>query len=403
MPVLPSHALTSVQQSPTEAAFVQDPYHFYAQARALGELVQWTDYDMPVALSHRAVSILFKDRRFGRMPPADLAPTDLPAHLKDFRRTEKHSLLDLDGPAHVRLRRLVVAPFSTARAVDLTPMVESIAEDLVGALPHGPFDLIKAFAEQLPIRVVSKIIGVPDAMGPQLLSWSHAMVGMYQAGRTYEDEVAANTAAADFYDYLNTFVDGRLAAPDDDLASELVTRRGEDRLERDELISLLVLLLNAGHEATVHSIGNALYTLLRLDQPFDVAASSALSQTTDETLRFDPPLHMFHRYALENVELCGFEFARGQKIGAVIGAANRDPALWPKPDVFDPSRQGSPLISFGAGPHFCLGAPLARLELEVAIKSLLNAELNLRLVEQPVYADTYHFHGLTRLMVERSG
>lgn len=399
----PAKELKAIAQSPKDPAFVQDPYPFYGRARAHGELVHWTDYDMPVAFSHRAVSILLKDRRFGRMPPNDVAPEGLPDHLADFRRTEAYSLLDLDGPAHVRLRRLVVAPFSTARATDLAPMIEATAAELVDDLPAGPFDLIAAFAEKLPIKVISKIIGVPDAMGPQLLAWSHAMVAMYQAGRTHADEVAANDAAAAFYAYLNGFLDDRLAAPDGALASELVARDRADALERDELISLLVLLLNAGHEATVHSIGNAVYTLLAQDQPFGVARPGALGQTVDEVLRFDPPLHMFHRYALEDVELCGFRIPRGQKIGASLGAANRDPAQWRDPDGFDVTRQASPLISFGAGPHFCLGAPLARLELEIAIKALFNPDLNLRLVEQPRYNDTYHFHGLTRLMVEKSG
>ena len=402
--MLNTHAkdLKVIQQSPQDAAFVQDPYAFYARARGLGELVYWADYDMPVALSQRAVSVLLKDRRFGRMPPADLAPKDLPDHLPDFRRPEAYSLLALDGPPHVRLRRLVIAPFSTARALDLAPMIKAEAQKLAAALPDGPFDLITAFAQKLPIKVISNIIGVPNEMGPQLLAWSHAMVAMYQAGRTHAVEVAANDAAAAFYTYLNDFLDTRLAAPTDDLASELVSRSSDDPLERDELISLLVLLLNAGHEATVHSIGNAIYTLLSQDQPFDVTHPDVLSQTTEELLRFEPPLHMFNRYALEDTDLCGFHIRRGQKIGASLAAANRDPALWPDPDRFDPTRQSSPYISFGAGPHFCLGAPLARLELEIAVKALFNPDLNLRLIEQPLYGDTYHFHGLTRLMVEKT-
>ena len=391
--------MRTITQSPTDAAFVQDPYPFYDRARGLGDVVHWDDYAMPVAFSHRAVSVLLKDRRFGRTMPG-LAPP--PAdHLRDFQAVETHSLLELDGKPHTRLRRLVVSPFSAARVADLAPLIKSIADDLIAAFPKGPFDLIEAFAQRLPIAVISRIIGVPDAMGPQLLDWSHAMVAMYQAGRTPRDEAAANTAAAAFRSYLSDFIAQRRRAPANDLISELLARQDAgDTLTADELTSTIVLLLNAGHEATVHTIGNGMAAALRFGPGITAAAPDSL---TEEVLRFDPPLHLFTRFAYEDTVLCGQPIRQGQKIGAALAAANRDPAVWDRPHVFDPARPNSPHLSFGAGPHFCLGTPLARLELTIALQALLRPELGLRLVSDPTYADIYHFRGLKALMVERSG
>ncbi|MFP4275317.1 MAG: cytochrome P450, partial [Paracoccaceae bacterium] len=233
-----------------------------------------------------------------------------------------------------------------------------------------------------------------------LLDWSNAMVAMYQARRNRTVEDAAARAAEEFAGFLRGYVEERRARPADDLITHLIAaeEKGE-KLSTDELITTCILLLNAGHEATVHSMGNGVKALLEHGAAPGSLAPGKLDATVEEILRFDPPLHMFTRYAYEEITLFGHRFSRGDQVALMLGAANRDPAIWPDPDLFDPARPARPNASFGAGLHFCVGAPLARLELRVALPILFARCPDLRLAAPPRYADLYHFHGLERLDV----
>jgi unspecific monooxygenase len=264
----------------------------------------------------------------------------------------------------------------------------------------GEFDLISGFARPLPVIVVARLLGVPEAMADQLLAWSNAMVAMYQARRTPEIEVAAASAATEFAGFLRDYVEERRKRPADDLITQLIAAEAEgERLTTDELISTCVLLLNAGHEATVHTLGNAVKAMIEAQVPAAALAPEAIEATVEEALRFDPPLHLFTRFAYETVEMGGHTFRRGEKIGCLLAAANRDPGIWDEPHRFDPERFVKPHVSFGAGIHFCVGAPLARLELQVALPAIFARFPTLTIAEPPRYADLYHFHGLERLML----
>ena len=386
--------MLTLSQSPTDPAFVQDPYPFYARARAEGgDFVFWSDYDMPCAVSHRAVGAILKDRRLGREIPADKAPA-IPPHLAPFYAIEAHSMLEREPPVHTRLRGLVLRAFTSRRIAALAPDITALADRLIGEFPQGEFDLLTAFAQPLPVIVIARLLGVPETDAPDLLRWSNAMVAMYQARRTPEIEAAAATASAEFTAYLSDYIATRRSRPGDDLISELIAAEQDgERLSRDEMISTCVLLLNAGHEATVHTMGNGVKALLAQDHRRIDAA------TIEEILRYDPPLHMFTRWAYEDVEICGQTFAAGQEIAALLGAAGRDPAAYADPDRFDPARTGPAHHAFGAGIHFCVGAPLARLELQIGLERLFATCPNLALAATPRYADLYHFHGLTALRV----
>ena len=245
---------------------------------------------------------------------------------------------------------------------------------------------------------IARLLGVPEGDAPDLLRWSHAMVAMYQAGRTRAVEDAAATAAADFAAYLRRAVAAKRRAPSDDLLSELIAARdGADRLSEDELISTAILLLNAGHEATVHAIGNGAAALLSRG----LRAEGCAEALAEEVLRHDPPLHLFTRHAKEEAEILGHRFAPGEPVGCLLASANRDPSAHEAPDAFDPSRAPRLHAAFGAGAHFCVGAPLARLELRLALTVLFERCPALALVEPPRFAPTYHFHGLERLIVSR--
>ena len=390
----------SLSQSPTDPAFVQNPYPFYARARATGQLVRWEDYGMMVATTHEAVNAILRDRRFGREVPPELA-RPIPPHLQPFYAVDSHSMLELEPPRHTRLRGLVLRAFTSRRINALTLEIAALAHQLIDALPDGPFDLLPAFASPLPVIIIARLLGVPEEMAPQLLRWSNDMVALYQARRDRAVEEAAATAAGEFTAYLADYVAARRRDPRDDLITELIAAEEDgERLSTEEMIATCVLLLNAGHEATVHTIGNGVAGLL--GSGFEIAplmTPDAVDATVEEVLRHDPPLHMFTRYAYETVEIFGHQFTRGDQVALLLGAANRDPAVWPDPDRFDPTRPVRTNASFGGGLHFCIGAPLARLELRTALPILFDRVPGLRLLAVPEYGDTYHFHGLKRLMV----
>lgn len=326
----------------------------------------------------------------------------IPARLKPFYDIEAHSMLEREPPVHTRLRTLVNRAFVGRTVERLRPRLERLAHALIDAFDPDGVDLLPAYAEPIPLTVIAEMLGVPLAMTPQLLDWSHRMVGMYQFGRSRADEDSAVEASLAFVACLRAVIAGRRAAPGEDMLSVLIAAEAEGgRLSEDELISTAILLLNAGHEATVHAVGNAVGTILTagVDPARLFADPATAAASVEELLRFAPPLHLFTRYVLEPLTLAGVRFAVGDRIGLMIGAANRDPDVYPDPDNLIPGRIGPGHLAFGGGIHFCVGAPLARLELQVALPILFARKPHLRLAERPALADRYHFHGLERLRV----
>ncbi|MGH1465639.1 MAG: cytochrome P450 [Cognatishimia sp.] len=393
--------MSSLIQSPTATDFVQNPYAFYTRARNSGSVQFWHDYNMLAAFSHATVSVLLKDRRLGREVPQDqqVAP---PAHTAPFYAIEAHSLLELEPPNHTRLRGLVLRAFTSRRIQTLGPDIEALSHALIDEFPTEPFDLLPRFATRLPVVIIARLLGVPENISGQLMAWSSAMVRMYQAARTKEVEIAAANAAQAFSGFLRGYIDEKRLTPGDDLLTELIVAEEEDgdKLSTDELISTCILLLNAGHEATVHTLGNAVKTLLENQTDPNRLTGEQNLQTVEELIRIDPPLHMFTRFAYEEVEIGQHRLKPGDQIALMLGAANHDPAMWEDPHLFNPDRPIKTNMAFGAGRHFCIGAPLARLELQIALKVLFERCPNLTITERPFYANTYHFHGLERLMVQ---
>jgi len=391
--------MKTLAQSPKDGAFVQNPYPFYERARRAGPFFRWQDYDLVCTGNWAAVNAILRDRRFGREAPPELAPA-IPPHLAPFYAVEAHSMLELEPPRHTRLRSLVLRAFTSRRIAALAPEIAALSEELVAAIPAGEFDLLDAFARPLPVRIIARLLGVPEEMAPDLLRWSNAMVGMYQAGRTPAMEAAAVAATGDFVAFLKGYVEERRARPADDLITHLIAAEADgERLSTDELIATCILLLNAGHEATVHTIGNGVKALLAHGEAPHWAAPDRIEATVEEMLRQDPPLHLFTRWTYEEAEISGHVFRRGDRVGLLLAAANRDPGQWEAPAAFRPGRVPKPLASFGAGLHFCVGAPLARLELQVALPVLFNRHPGLTVAAPPRYADVFHFHGLERLIL----
>ncbi|MCY4543155.1 MAG: cytochrome P450 [Rhodobacteraceae bacterium] len=392
--------MKSFKQSPRDFRFVQSPYGFYRRALQQGDLFHWENYDRICAVSWRAVNFFLRDRRWGREDQSGQSQ-QYGSHLEPFMRLERNSMLELDQPRHTRLRNLVSRAFTSRSIAALRPDIECIAANILDELGAGTIELQRGFGERLPVLVITRLLGIAEDMADQLLAWSHDMVTMYQARRNHATELQAATAASDFSDFMNDEFNRRLRRPGDDLISRLLVVETEgQRLTRDEMISTCILLLNAGHEATAYTIGNGIKTIVesRLP-PCQVFAAENVAGAVEEILRFDPPLHMFERHCKEDMEAFGHRFRRGDLVAVLLAAANRDPAHVSDPESFDPMRKPVANASFGAGIHFCVGAPLARMELAVALPAVFRRHPKLAFAEPPRYADRYHFHGLERLLV----
>ncbi|WP_075215655.1 cytochrome P450 [Mongoliimonas terrestris] len=396
------------RQPPADHAFGQNPYPIYDRMRAHGPAVFWEDYGFWCFTGFEPVGALLRDKRFGRAilhvaSREELGWPEIPERLKPFYDVEAHSLLETEPPVHTRLRTLVNRAFVSRAVERLRPRIAALANDLIDRFEGvGTADLIAAFATPIPVIVIADLLGVPAAMADRLLDWSHRMVAMYQFNRTPAVEDDAVAATEGFVAFMRSYVDERRSKPGDDLISHLIAaEEAGERLSTDELITTCILLLNAGHEATVHAIGNGVKAMLEAgaDPAAAFATPAATAATVEELLRFDAPLHLFTRYALVDTEVHGVPLRKGDRIGLLLGAANRDPDRFAAPNSLVLDRTDGANVSFGAGIHFCVGAPLARLELQVALPTLFRRLPGLRLAAPPVYADRYHFHGLERLDV----
>ncbi len=384
--------MENFNQSPFDQTFVQNPYPAYEIARKLGDVVWWDDYEMPAAVSHRAVRMILSNRNLGTEL---LTPAHCPIHLTEWQANESHSMLALEPPRHKRLRGLVLRAFTAKTVASTAEEIKATCHRLIDRFPDKPFDFLNYFARPLPVQVIASLLGVPTEKCDDLLRWSNAMVAMYQSKRSHEIELAANTATIEFTEFLESYIKHRRKNPRPDLLSDLIAveELGE-KLTGAELISTCILLLNAGHEATVHTLGNALNTLLPTN------FRSVTSELIEEVLRYDPPLHVFTRFAYEDIDCFGYKIEKGQEIACVLASANRDPAFLENPNKFDPYRKPGQHQSFGAGIHFCVGAPLARLEINLGLATLFERLPNLQINSPAEYGDTYHFHGLKALMLK---
>ena len=389
-----------------DPAFFSRPNRTYAALHAIGPSFFWQEQRQHYFIGYDAVNAILRDRRFGRQithvaSRAELGLPEPKPHLVDFDRAESKSLLELEPPEHTRLRTLVNRAFVSRQIEKLKSEVAALAHHLIdGFEKNGEVELLSAFADIIPVTIIARMLGVPVEMGPQLLDWSHDYVRMYQFGKTEADEIRANRAAAEFADYVIGLIEDRRKNPGEDLLTHMVvTERDGQKMSQDELVSTAIVLLNAGHEATVHQIGNAVNIILAEGADPEVLFADALAteRTVEECFRISAPVHIFERWVLEDLEFGGIPFRKGDKVGLILAAANLDPARYSDPLAFRPDRNEAPNLSFGAGIHFCIGAPLARLELQTVLPILFDRLPGIRRRSEPVVKDVYHFHGLERL------
>ncbi|MFE9556337.1 cytochrome P450 [Streptomyces sp. NPDC006703] len=396
---------------PGSADFVADPYPAYAELRAAGRVHYYAPTAQWLVPHHADVSALLRDRRLGRsyrhrFTHEEFGRTTPPAAHEPFHTLNDHGLLDLEPPDHTRIRRLVSQAFTPRTVERLAPTVRRLAARLVDDFrAAGGGDLVAEVAEPLPVAVIAEMLGIPEADRPLLRPWSAAICGMYELAPDEETAARAVRASLEFTDYLRELIAGRRKNPGDDLISALIAAYEDesgDRLSEQEMISTCVLLLNAGHEATVNTTANGWWALLR--NPAQLAALRAapdalLPTAVEELMRYDTPLQLFERWVLEDIEFAGQVLPRGSEVALLFGSANRDPARFADPGTLDLARADNPHISFGAGIHYCLGAPLARLELQASFGELLKKAPRLRLAAEPEWQSGFVIRGLRELQV----
>ena len=394
--------------APDDPAFIADPYPVYRRLRDEHPVLWNPDTGQWLISRHADVNRLLRDRRLGRTylhqaTHAEFGRPEPPAWHGPFHELNDAGMLDREPPDHTRLRRLVTRAF-TPRTVEsmrgrIGTLVDELIDEFGGA---GEVDLIADFIEPLPVTVIAELLGIPEADRHLLRPWSADICLMYELNPPDASAHKAVEASLEFGAYLRDLLTDRRARPGDDLISGLAAVVDDgDTLTETELIATCVLLLNAGHEASVNGAGNGWWTLFRHpDALARLRAEPALLPTAiEELLRFDTPLSLFERWVLEPIEVEGVTIPRGGEVALLFGSANRDPAAFAAVDELDLARDPNPYLSFGAGIHYCLGAPLAKLELGIAFGTLLRRVPRLELVESPRWKTTFVLRGLESLRV----
>ena len=384
--------------------FVADPYPQLAELRSLGRPIWHEETGMFLAARYKDANAVLRNRSLGRI----FSPRTPETEWETFNYLHADSILDSEPPKHTRLRSLVMKAFNPKRIEELRPNIERITNQLLHRIEDklqssGTFDLIADYAEPLPVMVIAELLGFPEADEHLLRPWSQAIVKMYEPSPTEEQKADARKASNEFAAYVHSLMVERQKNPGLDLISELaiVEEQGE-KLSAHELIATCVLLLNAGHEASVNGFGNGLVAALGNEEQWSKLTSNIDGMTetaVDEFLRFDAPLHLFERTATDEVEIGGVAIKPGQKIAALLGSANRDEEIFERADELDLSRSPNPHIGFGAGIHFCIGAPLARQEMQISLPALLHRFPRLELAEKPIRRPTFVLRGYEKVMV----
>ena len=385
----------------SDEEFVTNPYPDLKRLREVGKPIWHEDTQMFLAARYDDANATLRNKSLGRI----FKPKTPETEWKIFNWLHADSILDSEPPKHTRLRALVSKAFNKNVIESQRGIIEKIVGDLISdiKLKNGKFDLIADFAEPLPVKVIVALLGFPEEDEYLLRPWSQAIVKMYEVNPSEIARENAKRAAAEFAAYVQKLAEERKIKPGNDLITDLVRveEQGE-KLNTQELIATCVLLLNAGHEASVNGFGNGMVALLEHESEFDKLLKNPdelAATAVEEFLRFDAPLHLFERTATADTEVGGIEIKKGQKIAALLGSANRDESHFKNSDQMDISRDPNPHIGFGAGIHFCLGGPLARLEMGIALPRLVKAFPNMQIVSEPIRRPTFVLRGYEKVEI----
>jgi cytochrome P450 len=398
---------------PSDPAFLEDPYPVLNRLREGARVFYDEGLGRWFVTRHEDVRACLRDRRLGRnfrhvLSPAEIGVPELDPRWQAFWATERWSLLWLEPPEHTRMRKLVAAAFTPRAVESLREPARALARELLEPLAEsGRMELLYDYAQPYSISVICRMLGVPLDRHRDLLDWSHRMVKMYEFDVPEEKAVAANEAAADFTEYVRELIAARRGQARDDMVSALVEARvAGERLTDDEIVSTVIVLLNAGHEASVNTLGNGMLAFARHPDQWRRVVDGEVEPAPagEEMIRWDPPLQLFERWVLADGFTVGDQpIPRGDKIALLFGSANRDPRIFRRPDEFDVGRENAVQhIGFGGGIHVCIGAPLARIELEASVDALRRYWPDFRLSSEPRRTGAFVIWGLQALELARS-
>jgi cytochrome P450 len=405
---IPSHHLDI-----NDPEFIKSPYAALTPLRDEIPVFHDPTWDKVFFTRYADIAALLKDKRLGRTmlhrytreeigwPPPD-------AREAPFRRYQDNVFMDMEADAHTRIRSLVTKVFTPKRVESLRGVLEATTHRLIDAVEaNGKCDFVHDIAEPLPVIMIADLLGIPEDQRDNLRPWSNAIVKMYELGYTDEQREEANRAATEFMEMIGAIAAERRIKPQDDLITELVQVENQgDKLTEDELRATAIFLLNAGHEATVNGSSLGLRALFQhpdqfvmMKQAVEENNTSLLKTGIDEFLRYETPLPMFERYVLEDMDFNGIQLKRGMEVALMYISGNHDPRRFERADQLDLTRTDNPLLTFGLGTHYCLGAPLARLELQSLFSVLFKRLPNIRADGEAEFGKGFVIRGLTQLPV----
>ena len=370
---------------PYHPEFISNPYPVYARLRRRLPVFYDEEWNLTFFSRHADVHQILRDRRFGRdirHAPEAAARVDpqvyeriYPPRYPVWTRMIRDSFIDLEPPRHTRIRRLVQWAFSRRAAQSYRKRMEVVAHEQLDAVAgEGRMEAISEYATPIPLVMIGELMGVPPVDQPRLVEWSHLIVRLFDQGCTPAEGEEAEQAVINFCAYMKDLIADHRGRDADNLLSHLIRSEHKgDVLSEEELISTAILVLNAGHEATVQAIGNGLMALAAHPEQwrrwrFDPGLSAT---AVEELLRYDTPLQMFERWVTQDLEWGGMTLEGGSKVGLLLGSANHDEEVFSQPERLDLARTPNPHVSFGGGVHYCVGVALAREELKVAFEVLL--------------------------------
>ncbi|MCY4072004.1 MAG: cytochrome P450 [Chloroflexi bacterium] len=376
----------------TSSAFIENPYRTYEQLRRKDPVHRMRLIEAWALTRYEDVQDVLVDHR--RFTNAE----------RNYDYMQYRTFLDLDPPDHTRLRGLVSKAFTPRAVRELGPRIQELVDELLDAVAgKDRIDLISDFAFPLPVIVIAEMLGVPAEDRARFRVWSDDIAISVVPLLDSEQIARVQQATEELFAYFEGIIEQRRQAPQNDMISALLAAEEEgDRLTHEELLSTLMLLLVAGNETTRNLIGNGMLALLKSPVQLQRLRDhpDLLDSAIDELLRFDSPVQINSRNAIGDVEIGGKRIAAGQRILAMVGAANRDPEVFANPGELDIGRDETSHLSFGRGIHYCLGSPLAILEGRIAFTSLLARFSSIRLASEPVFKDQIVLRGVEELWVE---
>ena len=404
---------------PTENPdFIKNPYPTFEEFRNITPIFWDEGNNLLFVTRHKDVRNIQTSKMFGTTHnhienfESDVQSSKVPLTYVGYKRSEKYesydyfwkseqfSLLNLEGELHKELRGLVAKAFLPRAVQKLVPFMEEKSIELLTEKNSTDFDLLKDYAQPYSISIIGELLGVPASDHAKFLDWSHKIVKMYDFRVNDIDAENAENAARDFFDYAQDLLDRRRVDPKDDMITRLSQVSENDvRLTDHQIICTIILLLNAGHEATVNTLGNGFYGLLSSQKTSEQISeeSSSMNDIVEELIRWDSPLQFFQRYVLEDTEIDDYKIPKGSKVAILLGSANRDSEVFDNPSELNFNRDNKDHSSWGGGIHFCIGAHLARLELEVSFKHLIKQNLSLK--AEPERTGAFGIRGYKNLLV----